>query len=129
VLVLHKDYLLAIDHMFAAVDAGATTLATKIDGAEVDPRFDAVESLVIAASDSHHAEAFRRLDDLANVQRSVLAATPLVFAIGIALVVFFSRVLRAQGGAKSRRRNMRRRPSAGVKSVFALWCRMRRTSF
>jgi diguanylate cyclase (GGDEF)-like protein/PAS domain S-box-containing protein len=82
--------------MFAAVDAGDTTLATKIDGAEVDPRFDAMESLVVAASDSHLVEAFRRLDELANVQRSVLAATPLVFAIGIVLVVFFSHVLRAQ---------------------------------
>jgi hypothetical protein len=96
VLVLHKDYLLAIDHMFSAVDVGDTVFATKIDGAEVDPRFDAMESLVIAASDSHHAEAFRRLDELAFVQKSVLAATPLVFAIGIALVVFFSRVLRAR---------------------------------
>ena len=96
VLVLHKDYLLAIDHMFAAVDAGDMTLANKIDGAEVDPRFDAMESLVIAASDSHHVEAFLRLDELAFVQKSVLAATPLVFAIGIALVVLFSRVLRAQ---------------------------------
>jgi diguanylate cyclase (GGDEF)-like protein/PAS domain S-box-containing protein len=96
VLVLHKDYLRAIDHMFAAVDAGDTTLATKIDGAEVDPRFDAMESLIVAASDSHHVESFRRIDELANVQRSVLAATPLVFAIGIVLVAFFSRVLRAQ---------------------------------
>jgi diguanylate cyclase (GGDEF)-like protein/PAS domain S-box-containing protein len=96
VLTLHKDYLLAIDHMFAAVDAGDTTLATRIDGAEVDPRFDAMESLVVAPSDSHHVEAFRRLDELAYFQKSVLAATPLVFAIGIVLVAFFSRVLRAQ---------------------------------
>ena len=43
VQVLHKDYLLAIDHMFAAVDAGDTARATKIDGAEVDPRFDAMD--------------------------------------------------------------------------------------
>jgi diguanylate cyclase (GGDEF)-like protein/PAS domain S-box-containing protein len=95
VQVLHKDYLLAIDHMFAAVDAGDTALATKIDGAEVDPRFDAMQELVVAAADSHHVVAFQRLDELAHVQSSVLAATPLVFAIGIALVLFFSRVLRA----------------------------------
>ena len=96
VQVLHKDYLLAIDHMFAAVDAGDTALATKIDGAEVDPRFDAMESLVVAASDSHHVEAFNRLDELAYVQKSVLVATPLAFAVGLGLMVFFSRVLRNQ---------------------------------
>ena len=96
VMTLHKDYLLAIDHMFKAVDAGDPVLATKIDGAEVDPRFDAMQALVIAASDSHHAEAFRHLDALANVQKSVLAASPLVFAIGLGLMVFFSRILRAQ---------------------------------
>ena len=96
VQVLHKDYLLAIDHMFAAVDAGDTALATKIDGDEVDPRFDAMESLIVATSDVHHAEAFRRIDELAYVQKSVLVATPLVFAIGMGLMVFFSRVLRNQ---------------------------------
>ena len=95
-ITLHKDYVLAIDHMFKAVDAGDTTLATKIDGAEVDPRFDALEAQIVAASDARHVEAFRHIDELANIQRSVLVATPLAFAIGIALVVFFSRILRAR---------------------------------
>jgi diguanylate cyclase (GGDEF)-like protein/PAS domain S-box-containing protein len=93
---MHADYLLAIDHMFAAVDVGDTTRANEIDGTEVDPRFDAMEAQVVAASTAHRAAAEQRLDELAYVQKGVLAATPLVFALGIGLVVFFDFVLRAQ---------------------------------
>jgi len=96
VLVLHRDYLLAIEHMFAAVDDGDTTLANNIDSTEVDPRFDTMETLVVAAADAHRSEALRRLDQLTYVQKSVLAATPIGFLIGIGLVVFFSRILRSQ---------------------------------
>ncbi len=96
VLAMHADYLLAIDHMFAAVDVGDTTRANEIDGTEVDPRFDAMEAQVVAASTAHRAAAEQRLDELAYVQKGVLAATPLVFALGIGLVVFFDFVLRAQ---------------------------------
>ena len=96
ILALHKEYLLAIDRMFSAVDAGDTRLANEIDGNEVDPRFDAMEAQVVAAANAHHAEAFRRLDDLAYVQTSVLIATPFVFVVGVMLVGFFSRVVRAQ---------------------------------
>ncbi len=96
VLALHEKYLIAIYHMFTAVDAGDTALANEIDGKEVDPRFDAMEARVVAASEAHHAEAFRRLDKLVDVQKSVLVATPIVFAIGMGLVVFFGLVLRNQ---------------------------------
>ena len=44
---------------------------------------------------------FDRLDELAYVQKSVLVATPLAFAIGIGLMLFFSRVLRNQQAARS----------------------------
>jgi PAS domain S-box-containing protein len=96
VLALHEKYLVAIFHMFAAVDVGDTALANVIDGNEVDPRFDEMEARVVAASDAHHAEAFRRLDRLVDVQKSLLVATPVVFAIGMGLVVFFGLVLRNQ---------------------------------
>src|SRR5450432_4259720 len=39
VLAMHVEYMYAIDHMFAAIDAGDTTVANEIDAAEVDPRF------------------------------------------------------------------------------------------
>jgi diguanylate cyclase (GGDEF)-like protein/PAS domain S-box-containing protein len=96
VLAMHADYLLAIDHMFAAIDAGDVVRANEIDGTEVDPRFDTMEAQVAAASTAHHAAAARRLDELAYVQKGVLVATPLVFALGIGLVVFFDFFLRAQ---------------------------------
>jgi len=85
VLAMHADYLLAIDHMFAAVDVGDTTRANEIDGTEVDPRFDAMEAQVVAASTAHRAAAEQRLDELAYVQKGVLAATPLVFGSFIRL--------------------------------------------
>ena len=96
VLMLHSEYLLAIDQMFASVDDGNTTLANKIDETEVDPRFDAMETLVIAAADAHRADALRHLDELTYVQKSVLVATPIGFVIGMGLVMFFSRILRSQ---------------------------------
>ena len=77
VLAMHAEYLRAIEHMFAAIDADDTPAANQIDEAEVDPRFDAMEERVVAAADAHHAAAVRRLDDLADVQTSVLIATPL----------------------------------------------------
>ena len=96
VLAMHAEYLRAIEHMFAAIDAADTAAANQIDEAEVDPRFDAMEARVVAAADAHHVAAVRRLDDLADVQTSVLLATPLVFALGMGLVGLFELILRAQ---------------------------------
>jgi diguanylate cyclase (GGDEF)-like protein/PAS domain S-box-containing protein len=96
VLAMHMEYLRAIEHMFAAIDAGDTTAANQIDEAEVDPRFDAMEARVDAAADARHVAAVRRLDDLADVQTSVLLATPLVFALGMGLVGLFELIVRAQ---------------------------------
>ena len=96
VLAMHVEYLLAIDHMFAAIDAGDTAAANEIDAAEVDPQFDAMEARVVAAADARHAVSVQHLDDLADVQTSVLAATPFVFALGLGLVGLFELILRVQ---------------------------------
>jgi diguanylate cyclase (GGDEF)-like protein/PAS domain S-box-containing protein len=96
VLAMHEEYLLAIDRMFAAIDAGDAIRANEIDGTEVDPRFDAMEVRIVAACDTHRAQGVQRLDELTNIQSSVLAATPLAFAFGIGLVIFFNLILRAQ---------------------------------
>ena len=47
--------------MFAAVDAGDTELANKIDGAEVDPSFAEIETRIDAAATAHHALAAENL--------------------------------------------------------------------
>jgi diguanylate cyclase (GGDEF)-like protein/PAS domain S-box-containing protein len=96
VLAMHRAYLLAIDRMFAAVDAGDSTRANEIDRTDVDPQFDDMEARVFAAADAHRAEAVRHLDELANLQTNVLAATMFSFAIGMGLVVLFEVILRAQ---------------------------------
>jgi diguanylate cyclase (GGDEF)-like protein len=96
VLALHKEYLLAIDRMFAAIDAGDITRANELDRIDVDPKFDIMEARVFAASDTHHTAAVQHLDELAYVQTSVLAATICVFATGMGLVVVFEFIIRAQ---------------------------------
>ena len=96
VLAIHKEYLLSIDRMFAAVDAGRIDHANELDRVDVDPKFDDMEARVFAAADAHHAAAVQRLNDLAYVQTSVIAVTICAFAIGMGLVIFFEIVFRAQ---------------------------------
>jgi diguanylate cyclase (GGDEF)-like protein len=96
VLGMHKEYLAAIDRMFAAVDAGDINQANEMDRTEVDPRFDTMEAQVFAAAGAHHAAAVRRLNELAYVQTSVLAVIIGAFAIGMGLVVLFEYIVRAQ---------------------------------
>ncbi len=95
VLAVHAQYLLAIERMFAAVDAGDVVRATDIDGTEVDPSFAAIEAQVTAAATAHRALTARHLSRLADIQTRVLIATPIVFALGIGLVILFWRALRA----------------------------------
>jgi diguanylate cyclase (GGDEF)-like protein len=94
VLAIHKEYLLSIDRMFAAVDAGDLTRANELDRTDVDPKFDDMEAQVFAASDAHHAAAVQRLNELAHVQTSVLAVTLCAFVTGIGLVILFDFILR-----------------------------------
>jgi len=96
VLAIHKEYLLAIDRMFAAVDAGDIARANELDRTDVDPKFDDMEARIFAASDAHGAVAVQRLNELAYVQTGVLAVTLCAFALGMGLVVLFEFILQAQ---------------------------------
>jgi hypothetical protein len=122
VLAIHKQYLLAIDRMFAAVDAGDITRANEMDRTDVDPRFDKMEALVFAASDAHHATALRSLVELAYVQTRVLAVTICAFAIGMGLVVLSKSVSAPSSGALTRRKRTRPVPPAKVRAASARWC-------
>jgi diguanylate cyclase (GGDEF)-like protein/PAS domain S-box-containing protein len=95
-IAIHQEYQLAIDRMFAAVDAGDITRANELDRTDVDPKFDIMESRIFAAYGSDGAAAVRRLGELASVQTSVLAVTIFAFAIGIVLVILFEFIHRAQ---------------------------------
>jgi diguanylate cyclase (GGDEF)-like protein/PAS domain S-box-containing protein len=94
VLARHEEYLQAISRMFAAVDAGDTTAANAIDEGEVDPSFASIETQVDTAADQHRIDAAEHLAALAAIQRNVLIATPIVFALGVGLVIFFWTMLR-----------------------------------
>ena len=93
-LAAHAQYLIAIDRMFAAIDANDSVLATKIDGSEVDPTFDKIERQVVEQARLSEGNESRSLAQLASIQKEVLIAVPIVFAFGAALVLFFWRVLR-----------------------------------
>ncbi len=87
VLARHTKYLQAIDRMFAAVDAGDTAAVEAIDVNEADPVFDSVEASVDAEARRHSVEAADHLADLAVIQMRALIATPIVFAVGVCLVI------------------------------------------
>jgi len=95
VLAQHERYLQAISRMFAAVDAGDTAAANAIDGGEIDPSFARIEAQVVATADQHRIDAAEHLAALAAIQRGVLIATPIVFALGVGLVLFFWTMLRS----------------------------------
>jgi diguanylate cyclase (GGDEF)-like protein/PAS domain S-box-containing protein len=95
VLARHLQYLHAMDRMFAAADIGDTTTVEAIDLNEADPAFDVVEARVDAAADRHRDDAADHLTGLAVIQTRVLIATPIVFVLGVLMVMYFWRAFRA----------------------------------
>jgi diguanylate cyclase (GGDEF)-like protein/PAS domain S-box-containing protein len=89
VLVLHDRYLLVVDRLFAAVDTGEVGLVRLIDNTEADPIFSRIEVLVGTAADGHHRSAITELDNLSRIDTFILAATPVVFLLGFALLMLF----------------------------------------
>jgi signal transduction histidine kinase len=65
---------------------GDTARVNAIDGDEVDPLFGAIEARVDPLFGARHAAALGQLDALTRTERLVFILTPLVFAIGLALV-------------------------------------------
>lgn len=94
VAAAYQPYRLAIDRMFSAVDRGDTALVLQIDNDEVDPRFEAIETLVNTAADSHHAAALADLAELKRYEAFNSRAIPAVFLVAFVLVALFSSVLR-----------------------------------
>jgi diguanylate cyclase (GGDEF)-like protein len=92
-LAIHSSYLEALDRMFAAVDAHDAKLVLAIDGGQVDPRFGVIVSEVDTAARAHGDVAAGSLRDLRRTESSVLAATPLAFALGLLLLGFLTWLL------------------------------------
>jgi diguanylate cyclase (GGDEF)-like protein len=94
VAAAYVPYLAAIDRMFAAADRGDVTEVLRIDGDEVDPKFDIIEHLVNGAADAHHQQQIAALADLQARENFNARATPVALAGGLLLVMLFSSVLR-----------------------------------
>ncbi len=114
VLARHVLYLGAIDRMFDAVDAGDTAAATAIDQSEVDPAFDYVEEQVLVVAEQSRARALQHLDAFSTLQTRVVFATPIVFALGLGLVMFFGLMLVSY--QKQVRRAAEREAAASIRS-------------
>jgi diguanylate cyclase len=92
-LEIHRSYLEALDRMFAAVDARDAKLVLAIDDGQVDPRFGVIVHDVDNASRAHREVAASSLRDLRGTEHSVLAATPVAFALGLLLLAFLTWLL------------------------------------
>jgi diguanylate cyclase (GGDEF)-like protein len=87
---LHRGYEVAIDRMFAAVDARNAATVLRIDNDEVDPAFDRISELVQAATDEHARAATDALRRLHRVEGIVFGTTIAGFAVGLALLAAFA---------------------------------------
>lgn len=94
VLTAHAPYLRAIKELFVAVDRGDEAAVLIIDGERVDPLFISIQATTDSAAQAHKELSVSALDVLRRVERFTSTVTPLVFIIGLALVVAFTSVLR-----------------------------------
>jgi PAS domain-containing protein len=93
ILVKHSRYLSAASRLFAAIDAGDLTKAHYIDDTEVDPILDGIDSEVGTFAVRQRVEATREARRLANVQMVVMVSTPIIFALGFGLAIFFGKAI------------------------------------
>jgi diguanylate cyclase len=94
---LHGQFVATMERLFAAVDAGDTELVLVIDGEQADPIFDAIEAQVNDAAAARQEQALAGLLALRQTNATVLAATPVAFAVGLGLLgLFWAAVIRYQ---------------------------------
>jgi diguanylate cyclase (GGDEF)-like protein len=86
----HDGYVLAIERLFTAVDAGDAAAVLRIDNDEVDPAFDRISEMVEAATDEHARAATDALRRLHRVEGIVFGTTIGGFAVGLALLAAFA---------------------------------------
>ena len=87
-------YLAAIDRMFRATDRGDTAAVLKIDGAETEPSFGAIQQTVDDAADAQHHKSLGQLAHLERLETLTGRLTPLVFLAGLLLVAALGSITR-----------------------------------
>lgn len=91
-LTLHGRYLVATERLLGAMAAGDRTAAQAIERA-AHPIYLAMHERLTAATDERRAEQQSALAVLGSTARWMLFLTPVVFAIGLALLLGLWRVL------------------------------------
>ena len=93
-LVAHTAHLAAIDRMFRATDRGDTAAVLKIDGAETEPSFGAIQQTVDDAAEAQYHKSLGQLAHLERMERLTGRLTPLVFLAGLLLVAALGSIIR-----------------------------------
>jgi diguanylate cyclase (GGDEF)-like protein len=90
----HRFYLAAIGRMFTMVDKGDNRAVLKIDAAEVDPQFHAIQQTVDTAAAAHRQESVAQLAQLRALSTMTGQLTPVVFLLGLLLVALLTSITR-----------------------------------
>jgi len=90
----HRQLMLTIDKLFAAINARNTTQADVINRTEVDPLFEQMQQQVDSYSSNHREEVLGLLTLLEQTQHQNFIAMPIVFAICFLIISALWSVLR-----------------------------------
>lgn len=90
----YVPYRQALQRLFAAVDRQDAAEVLRIDGEEVDPRFDVMDGLVRQATIAHDTAQVAALADLQAREHLGARATPVAMFAALLLALIFSGVLR-----------------------------------
>ena len=93
-LVEFDTYQLAMNQLFAAVDNNDAEQITLVDGTRVDPTYSRIERTIVDGAQAQSLATARAIDRLHQTESMILWLTPVVFAIGFALLVLFTRAIR-----------------------------------
>jgi signal transduction histidine kinase len=93
VLALHDHFVAASTRLVDAVTIGDPAAARLIDLSEADPVFDAMRSRIDAAGEARAAAALAAFAELQATARWILIESPVIFAIGFALLFGLWRIL------------------------------------
>src|SRR5450759_2216401 len=80
--------------MFRAADRGDTATVLKIDVAETDPSFGAIQQTVDDAAEAQHHKSLGQLAHLERLETLTGRLTPLVFLAGLLLVAALGSITR-----------------------------------
>ncbi len=93
-LPLHAQYLSLISQLFSAVDAHDQATAARLDTAS-DQLFDQLATPINGAADARHRRTLEQVQAMAELERQVMIATPIVLPLGLVLMAWLWVVLQS----------------------------------